>query len=224
MKISQSQKVILEAVGPLVIIVFLSIFVGRFAIGKILEVRDNIVTSQRNQAVLKQKLDVLTIVSSSIGSSPNIVVGALPDKNPSLMTLSQLKLLSSQNSILVSDLKTSAATKDASGLSRVDITFDLQGSRPQIFSFVKSIGKIAPITHLAKFRLSESEGVAQANIVVSSYFAPLPTKLPAVNSQIQDLTTSDKTLITQVSQLTQPQFVEIPATGATGENTNPFGQ
>jgi hypothetical protein len=55
---------------------------------------------------------------------------------------------------------------------------------------------------------------------VKSFYAPFPTKVPAVTSAIPDLTATEKQTLQGLSNLTQPVFVAIQA--APGGKADPF--
>lgn len=223
MKISESLKLTINSIWPLVVVVILFLIVGNFGINKILDLRSQISKSQSDQNILKGKLSLLQRVSIDVSTNTNIAVAALPENNPSLVVVSQLRTIALQNGISISGIKTGNEIKDDSGLSRVDISFEVDGPRPVVFSFLDAIGKIAPITLINKIKVSENSGSTRVEMAVKSYWSALPKTLPALTESISDLTSSEKAILTNISGLVQPVFVEVPASEGTGK-TEPFGE
>lgn len=220
-KIPRNIELALKTFLPLLGLVILSVFVVKFGIGKISEVRTKIAQAKSDSGVLENKLSLLRELSSSVGTSSNLALTALPSENPVLLVLSQLKLVASQNGVLVENIKSGGASKDETGLDRVDLTFDVEGVRPQVILFLSSIAQIAPISLVDRVKLNETQGTTRATVTVRAFWSDLPTKLPEVTKQLTDLTPDEKKILVSVANLIQPQFVKIPATSGAGK-TDPF--
>lgn len=214
-------KNIIRLAGPLVAIVLLFILVGNFGAGKVSEIRASVAKEKKNVTILSQKLSLLNEVTESV-SSASLASTALPEKNPALAAISQLKSLAVTQNTLISKIKSGSAGKDKSGISKVDITFDLEGQRSQVFQFLTAIENIAPISRVEKVKLNEIAGATRATITIKSYFAELPTKLPALTDAVNDLTADEKKTLSEVTGLTQPNFVSLPASQGGGK-PDPFG-
>jgi hypothetical protein len=222
-KLPENIRLIINSVSPLIVVLVLFVVVGQFAFGKISEVRNKITKSQKDQAILVQKFDLIKTLGETAASSVAAVSNALPEANPSLTVISQMKILAAQNGIVIANTKGGAEVKDNSGLSRVDITFDVIGPRAQIITLTKSISQIAPITLVDKIKITESAGAARATIATRSFWAPFPTKLPALTEAITDLTADEKKTLGVVTGLTQPEFSEVTASD-TAPRPDPFTQ
>jgi len=221
MKIQENVITVIKAVLPFFIIVILFAAVGQFGFGKIAVVRDQISSAQSDQKILSQKLDVLKSIQSSGAQFSNLVVAALPDTNPSLSVIAQIKALAGSAGVALSEVKAGSPTVDSTGLSAVNVSFNVIGSRVQVESFIKAIASFAPISVVDKIKISESVlGATLANVSVKSFYAPFPTKVPAVTSAITDLTAAEKQILQGLSSLTQPRFAMIQAGG--GGKADPF--
>ena len=121
----------------------------------------------------------------------------------------------------MTNIKGGSEIKDPNGFSRVDITFDALGVRPQIMAFAESISMIAPLTLLDKIKINESGGGVRANIQVKSYWSELPKSLPSTTDQLSTLTNDEKNLIVEIAKLNQPLFIELPASVGSGKS-EPF--
>ena len=220
-KIPENVMSVIKVILPLLAILLLFVIVGKFGFGKIANIRTQISAAQTEQKVLSQKLNILTNVAATGEQFSNIAVSALPDSNPSLAVVSQLKILAGTDGLLISEVKSGSPANDNTGLSAVSVSFNVIGSRIQIESFINKISSIAPITIVDKIKINESSpGSSVANIVVKSFWAPFPTQIPPVSQAIADLTPDEQQTMQELSDLKQPIFSQIPA--AQGGKSDPF--
>lgn len=220
-KIPENILTVLKTFLPLVVIIILFVTIGQFGFGKISDIRSQIETAKSDQKILTQKLDILRKIESTGEQSSNLVVAALPESNPSLLVVSQIKLLAGKNGLTVGSLKASSPAVGATGLSSVNISFNIAGSRPQIESFIKGVSTFAPITVVDRIKINESApGSSLAAITLKSFWAPFPTKVPAVSQAISDFTPAEQQTLQDLRSLTQPMFSQVPA--GQGGKSDPF--
>lgn len=216
-------KTLLVATLPLLGTVLVAIFIFKFGLAKVSDIRSKVALSKKNETVLSQKLDLLTNISDNALAYSTLTSNALPQNNSALATISQIKRLAVQYAVSVSNIKTSTELSDRIGVKKMDITFDVNGPRPSVLSFLGGIKSFAPIVTLEKVKFSESGGVMRGEVAVKTYWADLPKKLPSLTDKISELTSAEISLLTELQGLVQPEFVEIPpAEGNTGR-TDPFG-
>lgn len=221
-KIPENQIIMLKAFLPFLVIIFLFFIVGQFGFGKISDIQTQIQTAQTQANILNQKIQTLNNISQNGAKLSNVASNAMPDSNPDLAVIGQLQLLASTSGLGITQLKAGSPGVDASGLSDVEITFDLSGPWPGIESFLKGISTIAPITLIDKIKISE-QSVNSSNDIISvkSFWAPYPKKVPAVTEAIQGLTPSEQQILQTVSALTQPASINLPAV-SNGGRSDPF--
>lgn len=222
-KIPENIKVIGSSVLPLIIILILFVIVGNFAFSKITDLRTQIGDAETVGNTLKQKVNLLSTVSGSVANYSSSAAVALPDSNTSLAVISQLKNLAILNTVLLSNIKAGSETKDPSGFSRTDVSFDVEGSRDQIVTFLKAISGIAPISLVGTVKISESGGLVRAGVGVRTFWAAIPKTLPTSNQSINDLTADERSLLSTINSLTPPSFSVAPASQG-GGRPNPFVQ
>ena len=221
-KIPENVMIVIKTVLPLMVIILLFVIVGQFGLGKITELRNQIATASGDQKILSQKLDILSSIASTGTSLSNAAVMALPSSNSALSVTSQVKVLASGLGLVLSEVKAGSPVNDPLGFSSVIVSFNVIGPRAQIETFLTKITSFAPITIVDKIKISESTpGTALGNISVKSFYAPFPTKLPAVGDAIADLTAAEKQTLKDVASLTQPLFSQIPASTGGGK-ADPF--
>ena len=221
--LSENVRRAVFAGAPLLIVIVLFLIVGKFGVPKVLELRSQVKSAQKTEEKLTQKLNLLQTLSSDVALKANIVSSALPDTNPALAVMSQLKNLALNQGVVLSEMRSSSATGGTGGLNEVAISFKLDGARPQVNSYLAEVTKIAPITTVRKITINETAGGTSADIGVVSYWADFPKTIPAVTEPITDFSPEDKKILSNVSTLIQPTFMKIPP--SSGDiNPSPFGQ
>lgn len=215
-------KNLLSSTLPLLAAIVLFIVVTKFGVGRVIELRQEISQANIDKNALTQKLSTLQNLGSNLSANSEASSVALPDKNPALIVLSQIKNLAVQNVVSVSNIKTSSSVSPNTNLSSADLSFDVVGPFPAIFSFLSGIHKIAPITIVDRVRMNETGQTATAAVTVSSFWSALPTQIPAVDQPVNTLTSDEQTILTSVSTLVPPQFSELSP--AQGGRANPFAQ
>ncbi len=222
-KISENDKQILKSVAPALIILVLFFVVGKFGIGQITNLRNQITEVKKIQSLLSSKYDILSRVSQLSETGSNAALIALPKSNPAIQVQSQIKSLVLTNMLVVDSIKSSLSVSD-SGLSYVTSNVEISGPKEGVIAFVKSIDTIAPVTLVSKVDFDESGDIAKATIVTKTFFAPLPKTIPTVTQAVTDLTSDERSLLSEISNLSQPAFSEITPELSGGINPNPFGQ
>jgi len=220
--ITESARQTINSAVPLIIAVILLLVVGKFGISKISEVKNDINKTKVDQTILTQKLKLLQVLDKIVKTNGGVVFTALPDKNSSLIVISQLKLMAIKSGILVSGVKSSSALSVLPGINEAGITFSVFGSREKVFEFIKIISNIAPVSHVVKISLTEEIGGTRADLNVKTYWTDLPKNIPAIKTPITDLSTTERESLSRISTLIQPEFTTLAP--STEINPIPFGE
>lgn len=215
-------KNLLSSILPLLISIVLFFVVLKFGVGRVMELRGEIAQANINKNILTQKLNTLQSFGTNLSATTEASSLALPDKNPALIVLSQLKILAVQNLVSIAGIKTGSSITPNMDISSANISFDAVGPPAAIFSFLNGVHKIAPITIISGVRMSQTGQIATASITVSSFWSPLPTQIPAVDEPINTLTPDEQSILGSVSTLISPQFAGLQP--AQGGRANPFTQ
>lgn len=218
--IPENVKVVLKSTMPFLIVVALFIIVGKIGIGKAKDIQVQTEVSKTTQNTLTQKINIIQSLSASLSGFSSSAAVALPDSNTSLAVISQLKNLANFNGLVVSDIKSSSALNNPSGLSSVGVDVNVIGNKDQVKTFLESIQTIAPISIVDKVKINENAGSTQASVSVKSFWAVLPAALPTTNQTLTGLSTDEQKLLDSVNALTPPAFGVLPA--ASGGKDNPF--
>lgn len=215
-------KLIGAPILMLIGLIALFVLASTFIVSRINALFGEYDTQKQEMVTLNEKLSSLQASSATISGFAQSLAFALPDKNTSLMIVSQLKTLASENTLTMQNIKVGSELKDGQ-ISHVDVSFDIEGQSSTIFSFLNQTKTIAPINKLTRFRLSTTESGSRANITLSSYWAAFPTKIPAVSDPLVKITAEEERTLQVLGALRKPAFGELTPNVGESEVSNPFG-
>ena len=201
-----------------IIICFIVAF--KIGLGKIADQNKKIKTIGKNIIVLEKKQSTLAQVKATLQDDIQFFSLALPDSNPSLSIIYQIRNFSAKNALLFQNIKSGSEGKEKD-YSNVDLNFDLSGDLYGIFSFVKTTESFAPIVSVEKIKITQSGGVYMGSVTLRGYWADFPKKIPAIAQPISDFSDEEVEVILKISQLSIPPFSNLfPTTSP--ERINPF--
>lgn len=204
----------------LIIIVILTIFSIKTGYEKINQQRSTIASLEKTVNTLKEKDAVLESVPREIGPYMSGSAYALPAKDPSLLTLTQVKGLASTYLLPLEELKISGGEEADLGKS-VKLSFKISGDITQLMAFIKAFGQISPTTSVDRVEFVNGDGVFSAEIRTRSYWKEYPTVLSKVTDPINKLSDKELNALRMMSQLTPPTFTDILPSGPY-ERSTPF--
>lgn len=214
-------QVLITPFGLISAMAILGAVVYNVGVARISQQNLQVAQSKKNESVLAERVSVLQEVSGTVTTQAKAADAAVPNINPGLLTLSQLKQLASKTSVTVVDFGIGSEIRDVGGLTRVETTIVVEGSFANVVSFVSQINTVAPIAVPGKIRITSAGGLSRASVTASSYFAPLPTKLPSLTEPVTKLTSAEADVISKISSLSQPAFLEL-APQPPAPRPNPF--
>lgn len=174
---------------------------------------------KENERLLSLKLDILQTVDEVLADDISFIDIALPSRGSVLYGISQVKKLALTKNVLVSNLKTSAQALEENGISKIPITFSVEGSEGDIYSFLSTFYSALPLMNLEKVKIDKTEGVAIAAVTVSVYSAALPEKIPALAEGVDGFTNEDIQMLNRLSDFTRPDFFDPrPSEGSTRDD------
>lgn len=219
-KIIGKNKIYINTFGMVILLIVLTALVYKFAFSQIPVQRKKYQDQTKKELILRQKIELLRGLDSALLEQADLTSFALPNKNPSFAVVSQLKKLAQENSVLITNLKIGAESKDGSLFSS-DISFDGEGASATVLIFMKGISSLAPVVLTDKVQINESAGVSRATVRVKSFWAEFPSALPPVSQPATDLTKDEEDILAKIVNLTPPDFVYLEPQQPT-EKTNPF--
>lgn len=205
------------------VIIAVSLFGFSRAFYEIGNLREQMAKATKEGNILKSKLDILSSNSQSVASDAGASAAYLPGENSALQVLSQLRANAQTYGILISNLKVNPGAKDPSGFMKTTISFDVQGDLSQIIDFINTTKISSPNTWIDSTELNFTADTLHATVSISSYWAPFPTKIPALTEPITSLDASEKEILLKISGYERPSFVTLTPE-APRDNPNPFGE
>ena len=206
-----------------VLITALTLFGFKAGLAKILELRTTLAETNIKENILKEKAGVLGSLQDSFDLQANPAVASIPEKNPALFALSQLKNLAQTKGIFLANIKVGLGANELTGISPVDISFDVEGNLSQVLDFTGSIKTITPLTRVTGVEFGFIEARVRATVSVKTYWAPYPIKIPSLVDPAAPLSADEKEILLKISQLSRPSFINLLPSSPT-EVPNPFGE
>lgn len=221
-KIRANIKMLIVPISAIVILTIISFVFAGVILGKINAINSDLESASKTKNILETKISSLTQISDeSLTNITETVNLALPEKNSALMSVSQLKSMAAEGSLILENVKVGSEIKDTGGVSHVDLAFDVEGPTQGVISYLKQISSIAPINNLSKFKLSSNESSVRASVTTLSYWASLPKTIPSVESPFEPFTADEQKLIDQITGLRKPLFLKLNPGGDSGR-VDPF--
>jgi hypothetical protein len=219
--IPQKMRIMLLPLALLLAMITLSIIVFKVGVAKISTQRAELQKATKNETILTQKQQVLQTLEDNILSYTDTAIVAMPDKNSSLIALSQLKTLAERNALSLSEIKIGSKTSDKSGTFKTTILFEVEGALFQVLNYLISTKSFAPLSVVNRVDITQAGGVIRASVSLTVFWVPLPTKLPAISEPVTELSANEINLITELSSLEQPLFTQI-SPAAPSARIDPF--
>ena len=207
--IPQKMKVMLMPLGLLSIMIVLILIIFKVGVSRIGTQRTDLQKATKNETILGQKQQVLQTIENDILSFADATVVAMPDKNPSLVALSQLKTLAEGAGLFLNNIEIGGKAISKSGTLKTTISFEVEGTLSQVLNYLVSTKSFAPLSTIDRVEMAQAGGVIRASVDLAVYWAPLPTKLPAIADPVLELTAVENSLLTELLSLEQPAFSQV---------------
>ena len=201
--------------GPLVLLVlfgFLTIVLVKNGYSQITTQLDNLKKASQAEERLESKLSTLKRINTSFDGSSSDILVALPEDNPGIQLIAQLKQYAADNTIPLNKIEMKGLADVSDTLTKIQIIseFELVDYNSAI-SFLRSFQLSSPISSLDSFKVETIEGgILIAEAEISVYWSKLPTELPPLTEPVKEFTSEELALLGEVSSLLQPQFTIIP--------------
>lgn len=213
-------KPLLIPVGSILVVLVLFYFGITQSLDRIKDKRRELAAARRDETTLEQKQEVLSDLSGEITNFVNVSSAAVPEKNTSLIMISQIKSLAAQRLLFLSDISIGGSAGDGA-LSKSSISFDVEGDFTQVTSFIRDIANSAPLSRIDSVEIRQGGDVVSATISLSAYGAAFPEKLPPINEPLSDLTDKEREVLGILTELQAPPFSEVTPQESI-QKENPF--
>lgn len=205
-----------------IVVVSLTATVGRFALNKIFETRDQIKELEGKNKLLEAKKVVLSGVNiEEIKKQVKTAVLAVPSENPSIFVLSSIRGQAQEGGLVISNFKVAEKEEAKKTARAVEVSFDLQGSIFSTLSFLKAVENSSPLTKLTNIKFTVSGAQALTKVTATTAWAPLPGELGKTESPLEPVTSAEQELLGKLAGLRQPSLGQVPLSPPAGK-ADPF--
>lgn len=201
-------KFLIKPVSILLTLSILIISTILIGINQYSSVTSKIEDSKNVQLGLNKKLGTLQSIPDALSGDTTFLDVALPHKTAVLYGTSQIKLQSTKNNLVVSNIKTGAATEESGTILKTPISFDVEGDESSIYDFFQSFKKVLPLMNISRVKVSKSGSATRASALLNVYSADLPKTIPSISSSVNELTAEEIKTLKDISQYTLPTFIE----------------
>lgn len=196
----------------LAVVILLVVVTIIFGLNQITAQITKIEDSKAVENSLNQKVFVLQKVSEVIKDDTTFLDVVIPSKAASLYGLSQIKNQAARNNLLLTNVRTSGAVPLEGGISKISVSFDVEGKMFTIYEFLKSFKQSLPLMSVDKVKVSTIDPIARALVTLNVYSAELPRTIPSVSATVEDFTPEEIGIIRNLSTYNLPVFIEPKAT------------
>ena len=209
--LSIQSKFLIKHLGILLLTILLLASSLYYGIGKVKSIKTKISESQKSEKLLNNKVSILRNVTSTLPEDISYIDFALPSKGIALYAISQVKNQANTLGLLISNLRTGSVSEDKNGISKINLTFDVEGYEQSIYDYLGLFPKMLPLMKIDKLSINTTAGIATATVSVSAYSGDLPKSIPSLTSPIKDLTNEEIQTLNNISEFLKPEFVTLSA-------------
>lgn len=207
----------------LIVLLFLSVFSFKIGISKIVKLQDSVNSQKSIELVLKQKEELLRSAGEGLFDQANVANIALPEKNPVLFSMYNIKNLGIGGLVELSNIKVGSGSMGDSGINKILISFDIKGQITDVISGINQLKNVIPLIILDKVDFQIEGPLASASVGVSSFWSPFPGKIPSLAQPLSDITSEEKDILVSLLFFTKPPFSGELLPQGPVERDNPFG-
>lgn len=210
---------------PIVLIVvslLVVIFVVPGTYSQIISRYETYQKERERRDILEKKLTVLQAASPTVLQlSPQTVI-FMPEKNPVLPFISQLKELSLSESVTIVDIKSTVASELQDGIKKLEFSVTLNATDFQkITNVLNSLSTRAPVSTIDEVSFRGFDTNKEAVVKLSVYWSKLPETLPAITDPFPPFSSNELATLDRISKFTPPTFLELNPENP-GFRENPF--
>jgi len=213
--ITVNSKILAWPILLLIGLILLFVFVLQVGVRQVFVLKDKTEKSKEEEAVLGKKLDVLSTLEESALPLADLSLVALPETNPSLVIISQLKSLALEKGVNVVSIEQAAPIVGVEGqeVTYLMVQFNINGEIIPILEYLKALKTSVPLITLGDVQIVSEIGLNRAKVGLVGNFSALPATLPALTSPLNELTAEEKDILAKLSSYKLPVFSEVPPSG-----------
>jgi hypothetical protein len=197
----------------IIILLVVSIFAVRTGLDRIGKQRRELKAVQKVENTLMEKEAELR---SSVSVNPPLVTPAtmaLPDTNPALMVISNMKALTATRAVSIQDMRFSSGASGDAELNGLRVTFTINGEFDEAVNFMTDVKTYIPILRFDSILVDIKDEFVSFDTSGQSYWASYPEKLPPITEPIDKITQEEYAVLNELTQKQTPAFFELTPTG-----------
>ncbi|MFH1840953.1 MAG: hypothetical protein ABH807_02255 [Candidatus Shapirobacteria bacterium] len=200
-------------------------------IAEIIATRQQIETNHQELALLTQKLELLKRLNDSdLKTKTEKAIRLLPSQSDPANLLAVFQFVAQENQVTLGEIKavlgaSSPAIVSAGKQAVSESTFNLfvEGGLTQVKNFIAAFASTPPLIKIEADLDQDLESkLTTANLIVTTYFLPLPEKIASVDDPLPQLTPSEEKVLTQLANFRDLRSNEESFSQTQTGKANPF--
>lgn len=195
-----------------VVLAILTLLIGQRGISQIASKLKDLQEAKKAETGLEARTNVLQRLEGVVLSQADVSRIALPEKDPSLLMLGQVKSILEKHNLEIKGIRTRRAAKLGKEIAVGQVSFNVSGELENVLEFLKEIKTFAPISTLEGVSIIIEGSQVSVNTTLFIFWSGFPTEIPAITTPINELSTEEKALLEKVTRLTKPEFNNLNPT------------
>jgi len=209
--LSPNMRVVLLPIVIIGVIVALAFYLVNFTISNVPPKISALSEARKTKKILEEKLEILKSAEVSAVEQVAILQTALPVKSsgPVVIGLAKDYAIVGNLNVISFNLKTADSVGEE--VKMIPLSLDLADSQDinSIITYLNTFKNVNPITTIESFELQRTPTGYETSIVLNTYEAPLPEKIPSVTEPVGRLSQNEEELMNRISGFTSPQFTTL---------------
>lgn len=218
-----NMKILVVPVLALLVLVVLFLVLLKSGYSRVASVLREIDAREEEIGTLNQRITVLRRFNQDLSNEADAAYFTLPDKNTTLVVLSQMKSASAEVGATISNVqmvgtRTAGQPVESSGLTWHGQMQDID----TILNLLNTIDERVPLTNMARISSERTgDGGFGSDFDLQLFWSPLPRQLPALTEPLQDLTQEEEELLRSLANRIKPDFLDL-SPEPPQDRTDPF--
>jgi len=222
-KISFSKEDIVFLSKPLLIFIFslaVCLVVILIGLDRVKLISKKLKDAEKINSILSQNSSLVSSFNQSVNPESGFEF-ILPSENAFVYSISQIKNIALESSMIVSDIKVGNEALEGD-LKKTQVSFNIQGSPESFYQFIEKLQNSLPLVSINKADITGSGGIFSSDITLTAYSSEFPQKMPGLNDPIKALDAKEADLLTEIEGYSQPLFSAPEEASYIEQRENPF--
>ena len=198
-----------------VILLIVFVFTLRFGFQKINNEKIKLVQATKTESILLEKLNTLEDSRETLSTLVGVSSLALPEENPSLLSISQAKVVADSNLVNLESFKIGGELKGKRDYFSSEMLFEVGGDFFGVISMVEQMLETLPVVTIENLKIANNVNFSSAEFTVQNYWSDFPTNIPKISEPTVKLEGGDIEVLTKLSEYRSPLFNKLEPQGPT---------